>query len=273
MEAQPVSAQATQKYCSISELPRPDWHTADERREMYLAALAKGTILHTQVHADKPSITPSKYRASTELEDWGYALNPETHYSGNSIEYRTEHKLSVTVDDITYPATFATFFNTIYDKIGTIQADSNTAPHASTEHLYSTGLMLPKLYHWSDVAYLQWLHATRNQTPTPVLRTVIRDHIVNETTEIVFKHLLTRLPPGDYRSGKLFKYEFAAGSPEGIAILGTPNGAGVAYLLIQHREWLGHLVVDNIEVIQGAIGTFGEYLKIVFHIKEAEKAD
>ena len=133
--------------------------------------------------------------------------------------------------------------------------------------------LLPKLCHWSDVAYLKWLHATRDQSPTPVLRLVIRTGVVNDVTEKVVQHVVAKLPPGDYRRGRHdLEYTFAADSDEGLAILGTPNGVGTAYLLAQHRDGLGHRVVDKIEVSRHA-NVESRHLQIMFHITEVEKVD
>jgi hypothetical protein len=249
-------------------------HPDDDCLLEYTKALVKGKTLHSQVYADKPTIPASVFRSSTDLEDWGYLLNmkPDSRRI-NLVDFWTEHTTHTTREGVAYPATNAIFGNTISIDIGTIIATCNYAPHETTKRMCLAALVLPKLCHWSDVAYLQWLHATRDHTPIPVLRTVVHDHVVNRAVGMVMKHILSKLPSGNYRDGRFLKYTFSADSQDGLAILGTPIGAGVAYLLIQHREELGHRVIDKIEVYQTPSGKYWQYMQLVFHIKEADEVN
>lgn len=43
---------------------------------------------------------------------------------------------------------------------------------------------------------------------------------------------------------------YSADSPDGNALIGTPNGSGVAYLLIQHKEQLGHKIICSVTVFR-----------------------
>jgi hypothetical protein len=53
---------------------------------------------------------------------------------------------------------------------------------------------------------------------------------------------------------------------DALALLGTPNGARIAYLLIQHRAGLGHLAIDCVRL--GHIhDQFGETFSLIFDFK------
>lgn len=59
---------------------------------------------------------------------------------------------------------------------------------------------------------------------------------------------------------------YEASSDEGMALLGTPNGIGVSYLLIQHKEYLGHKTVESITVFE-----LNEELMLLFAIADVEQ--
>jgi hypothetical protein len=64
------------------------------------------------------------------------------------------------------------------------------------------------------------------------------------------------------------QYVFTPESNDFLALLGSPNGAGVTYLLIQHKEGLGHKCVEKIKLIKKAGDLMDAgYLRIVFYIK------
>jgi hypothetical protein len=50
---------------------------------------------------------------------------------------------------------------------------------------------------------------------------------------------------------------------DALALLGTPNGAGPAYLLIQHRADLGHLAIDHVR-LRHIHDQFGETFSLIF---------
>lgn len=107
---------------------------------------------------------------------------------------------------------------------------------------------VPPLHHWSDIAYLQWLKtSTSASSPVPLpapIKFVLRLKIQNVDTysilnKITARHGLTGYPPWP---GIVLDIE----SDEGKAVLGTPNGAGVAWLLIQRKKELGHKRVEKV---------------------------
>jgi hypothetical protein len=83
----------------------------------------------------------------------------------------------------------------------------------------------PGLKFWSDVAYLQWASVAG---VTSKLRYVIRVGITNEKTKAVIEHIMRN-------TTSMERYPVFPGiswytgqDEEAAALLGTPNGSGVA---------------------------------------------
>lgn len=167
------------------------------------------------------------------------------------------------------PLTYTFFSNIVYANTGIIQAINNISSEKAID-ICSTKEVVPRLCRCTDLVHLQWLHATPSQTLKSVLHTVVRDHIIDYTTGVEVKHMLSKQSKWDYRCGNYLKHTFDVESSGDIVILGTLNEARVAYLLMQHREGLGHRITDKIEVFKQATRVFGEFLKLVFHIKDAK---
>ena len=75
--------------------------------------------------------------------------------------------------------------------------------------------------------------------------------------------------------------EYWAPGPEGFtwaaeteakALLGTPNGSGIAWLLIQHKRQLGWKMVDSVTLFwkDGHEGDLGSNPSLLFRIKDVE---
>lgn len=104
--------------------------------------------------------------------------------------------------------------------------------------------MLPELKFWSDVAYLQWSEVNKENNE---LRYVVRHGITNATTISVIRQLLARDGLPDPRSGRMKWPDTVWMDEEAIAaLLGTPNGSGIARLLIHHKRQLGHKIVKEV---------------------------
>ena len=105
----------------------------------------------------------------------------------------------------------------------------------------SGGAPYPELSRFSDCVWLEWKHQCEIHGGNPgELRYVVRSNIITGDTIQVIDEVLERLnkppipPPWDQR------VEVPVGTRrlatrEGTALLGTPHGFGVAYLLLQHR--------------------------------------
>jgi len=104
---------------------------------------------------------------------------------------------------------------------------------------------LSELKHWSDVTYLEW---ASNQTTAPhKLDYICRMCVTNaDTRRIVWQAFKSAVGDGsDMMSDKTFPMT----SEQGKAILGTPNGRGVAYFLINHKD-AGQMGLKEIESVR-----------------------
>jgi hypothetical protein len=113
---------------------------------------------------------------------------------------------------------------------------------ANTFHAVS--MTLPPLQN-SDVVFLQWNHLTGGNPGA--LKYVWRVNIFNADTYAIVKEALKRkYDEGLSTVGRLFSID----DEEGKAILGTVHGAGVAYLLAQHKDQMGLKSVSGVYVFQ-----------------------
>jgi hypothetical protein len=182
--------------------------------------------------------------------------NPCTDSSGNGrIEHRctrpgypepgrrlhfitTEHTQDVTINSTLYPGTEAEFSSTINIRAGLLPAEYNLDPaYEASRREWDTDVPLPELRHWSDVAYLQWSSLQRDAPDE--LKYVLRSRISERDTLAVIDELIATLPDKD-RYLPWPGISFAMKQSDGAkALLGTPNGRGVAWLPAQHRSQLG----------------------------------
>jgi len=199
-------------------------------------------------------------RIGVVLDILGHDPDFSEDTGNNTAIYHDLPMPECTQDGLYYPPTNAIFMQVINPKDGAIVAYENMSPpEANRLACRPRDLDVPDLKHWSDVAFLQWkLKATEDSE----LRYVLRYNVLNVLTESVVKSIHTAnatetLPwPGT---------SYSATSLEGQALLGTPNGSSVAYLLIQHKQELGHKTVDKITVFRK-----DRELMLLFHIVNVE---
>jgi hypothetical protein len=139
---------------------------------------------------------------------------------------------------------------------GLIVAYDNLSPFEATRRSGGKGDDYPGLQFWSDVAYLQWKMRTSSDYN---LEYVLRYNVTNGfTADVVEAINLTNKTETLVWPG----ISYNAASEEGQALLGTPNGSSIAFLLIQHKEGLGHKTVENITIFSSA----GGELMLLFHV-------
>ncbi|KAF7911499.1 uncharacterized protein EAE98_011969 [Botrytis deweyae] len=100
---------------------------------------------------------------------------------------------------------------------------------------------------WSDITYLSWHEeCTKTSTPLKNLKHIIRSHITNSETLSVITEILEEekiiFPP----NGLLVEINDSKGY--GAALLGTPNGKGIGWLLAQHKNQLGNAKIVSVEI-------------------------
>ena len=143
----------------------------------------------------------------------------------------------------TYNVSIKGYFEQVVNPTkGYIIANNNRTP----ENAHCPHNWMPQLRKWSDVAYLQYQYcAQKPKVPLSNLKLVYRSTIINSRTRaIIFSILRARNADLTAFPGITFKSD----TLEGQALIGTPNGQGVAWLLIQHKRQLGHKVIDEISV-------------------------
>ncbi|KAF2826954.1 hypothetical protein CC86DRAFT_416728 [Ophiobolus disseminans] len=192
-------------------------------------------------------------RLSTALQALG--LNPEMACDGGA-NFVVEHKHSEdrTFNSVNCPATHANLTQICNHTDGVLIAHSN---HSATH----VGVFqeppitaFPPLSRWSDIAYLQWLTTstfTPSQAPVPTssptpIKFIFRLSIQNAATFSILNTIMAKKRRLEYPMWPGVTFDIA--SEEGKAIMGTPNGAGTAWLLIQRKKDLGHQRIEKVTV-------------------------
>ncbi|KAF2871204.1 hypothetical protein BDV95DRAFT_573486 [Massariosphaeria phaeospora] len=237
----------------------------------------KGESLVRMMRANALCESESAISELSELEKWGYtsdeshaefvpfyrmvleALNPNGQFTDEDtvIRGRTNyHAKVVSVGGKEYQPSYACFEQAFSPKEAVMFALYNRSPfHMIQRVAHHNSIVgtpthddLPGLRHWSDVAFIQWLSCCREERISPTnLKYVCRCSVENLATLDIIHEILCRknlditVWPG---------VSFDANTEEGMALLASPNGSGVAYLLSQHRAELGHKVVERITVFR-----------------------
>lgn len=108
--------------------------------------------------------------------------------------------------------------------------------------------MLPRINRWSDIVWMIWSHlagASAGQLEYVFRHDVQTDESLNIMVEAARRagqqggHIMNANWPG---------VPFAKGTDEFQAILGTPHGKGVVYLLVQHPNELATKNIQSVTV-------------------------
>ena len=94
--------------------------------------------------------------------------------------------------------------------------------------------VIPQLNRLSDMMWYQWIHLF---TDPATLRYIGHDNISNRLSQGIIREMLLRM------TGDKFSpwpgYSFGLDTDDGRALLGTPNGIGVAWLLLDRFRDMG----------------------------------
>lgn len=185
---------------------------------------------------------PSAYIRWSEISLLLEILGFESSFSEDSNNHVFEHD---------HLATDSCFYQVINPVEGLMVAYCLFSPASSDRKVK------PKLKFYSDVAWVQWSLRAQKESN---LKYVLQYDVSNSYTIAVVKTI-------NYKNGtNVLDWPgttYDAGSTEGQALIGTPNGSGIAYLLIQHKAGLGHKTIDAITVFD-----WDEDLMMLFHIKD-----
>jgi hypothetical protein len=130
---------------------------------------------------------------------------------------------------------------------------------------------LPTLIHWSDFAFLHWRRCVADEDSLKTLKYILRYCITNDTT----REVIWRIFRQERKKTREFTHIWPgvvvdANTEEGQALIGTPNGKGVAWLLAQHKRALGRKVIDNITLFcpRGE-----QYPAMLLHVKDLQDSN
>lgn len=112
----------------------------------------------------------------------------------------------------------------------------------------------PILQYWSDVSFI--IYATKcnfARKPLGSFRAVLQHAIANAPTERIILQALRAIGSEDFTEWPGVTFNSLNFPDEFAAILGTPNGRGTAWMLLQHRAQFGWKTVVGIRVWHYAI--------------------
>ncbi|KAL8906148.1 MAG: hypothetical protein Q9171_006391 [Xanthocarpia ochracea] len=106
---------------------------------------------------------------------------------------------------------------------------------------YSTQRVKNDQVHWSDVTFALW------ERLTSIVGTRVKDlHYIARTG--IYNKFTVSIMEDAVPQGKNIAI-FEPGDPAFLALLGTPNGVGAVYLLMQHKQALGFKTISRVVVV------------------------
>jgi hypothetical protein len=118
---------------------------------------------------------------------------------------------------------------------------------------------------WSDVAFVEWeTQAAKRELDIRGLEYVFPYEISSQKTLNVITVLKEEEEDLPW-PGKLIIMRDGNGGLDldGLAMLGSPNGYGVAYLLLQHQAQFGRRTIQSVQVWSGPDGDYYAYFRIM----------
>ncbi|RHZ60825.1 uncharacterized protein CDV56_108825 [Aspergillus thermomutatus] len=180
---------------------------------------------------------------------------------------RIDHSRAMTVDGKPYKESEAYYQSLFNMKAGLIVADDNKSPEYMQKNSNWKPEQFVPLKQWSDVIFLLWERAAREaNSNVQNLEHIFRSIVINGDTLAIMRRAIGK--PADFEGwGELRPMKekgrtFRPGSDAYYALLYSPNGRGVGWLLIQHKAKLGLRTVSEITVFGGSDGEPVMYFKI-----------
>jgi hypothetical protein len=239
--------------------------------QKYQELVNKGRNMVSALQSAEDCFPQSEFTEYGALAEWGWTRSEDYEWTpmrsvaaqrifdlvGASWDTHVNRKVTNTHDKTTvkdgktYNSTGARYSNHYNPLL--IVAKSNAGPASEGKRARprvtgGTDDPFPRLARLSDVLFLEFRRVmAENKQPMDELKAVWRDHIINQITKEVAievasdKDQLNGIPkwPG---------IDFAPGSDEFAALIASPNGVGIAYLLLQHREQMGQKTISSVKV-------------------------
>jgi hypothetical protein len=208
---------------------------------------------------------------------------------GHNWDSTWRHEIQTMQDGKLCEPTNADFHNIVNPIAGLLIAVNNINPAAMAKQMLQKrkpsecDINLPRLRNWSDVAFLQWQRvAKRFSVRGTALKYIVRSNVANPNTLDIMSQVL-----GEYAGSRNIPecrddfvprprwpgVDFDIDSDEGLALLSTPYGNSIGWLLAQHKRELGHRVISKVTIFFHETvdqGLQWEDANLLFHIKEAD---
>ncbi|KAI4257543.1 MAG: hypothetical protein L6R42_005579 [Xanthoria sp. 1 TBL-2021] len=123
------------------------------------------------------------------------------------------------------------YFNTFIPSGGTIIAESNFSPKYKAG--FGSGRRYPPLWRWSDIIWLLWTHEA-GILGTPNLRYIFRANIITPETRELIEYIEVEKEDQLHLPWPGHTYDMS--TEEGLALLATSHGQGIAYLIADHSQ-------------------------------------
>jgi len=105
----------------------------------------------------------------------------------------------------------------------------------------------PQLF-WSDVVFVGWKkECEKRGLPFSSLQQIIRSNVVNKVTREIIAQAYSNLEPRTSMKDPVTWLPSGKTKEAFLALLGSPNGSGVARLLLEHEKALGRKTVVSVE--------------------------
>jgi hypothetical protein len=123
----------------------------------------------------------------------------------------------------------------------------------------------PPLNKLSDVLFINWQSSAKGEDISN-LKYFFRLHIKNDLTKARIKDAAGEVIP------RWPGTSFGMNQEEGQALLGTPNGLGVAYFLIEHKKQLNVKIPTKVTVFSTPSPSEGDedYVHLLFYIDDVD---
>jgi hypothetical protein len=250
--------------------------------DTYDSSLTRGVMLQCRLYNDPESEPPSEWPNYGSLDFYGWetaggeeyrldaglaavlqSLGLSTAPAAN-LRHKYEHNRATEYDGHEYPATDADFTNIFNVDGGAIIADLNMGSEYMIQKQAQQGISFSgdvvPLKQYSDVVFLAWQHAAGNKANG--LRYIIRKGILNkETKDVVAQILQQRSVTNQPWPG----LKIPMSDRDALALLGSPNGRGAAWMLIQHKKELGWKSFSDVTIFAN-----GRELCLCFWIQDVQ---
>ncbi|KAK0757245.1 hypothetical protein N5P37_009961 [Trichoderma harzianum] len=155
----------------------------------------------------------------------------------------------------------AFFYSSFFPRRGVIIADNNFSVDAAIKEDKNlvAAEITTHVRRWSDAAWMQWTKACDEEGIDDVsnVQYIFRATVINENSLSIILQALRQkykdspsVPPIGPWNSRL-TLDVTQNPDEFYAVLGSPNGSGVAFLLMTHKAALGIKTINKVDIFVG----------------------